>query len=72
MKKVREGLYIGNITDVAAMLSAVEEEKEHPSSSPAVTVTHILSLINQEIDILDFKRLASRDPRAAAPFSSTT
>ncbi len=66
MKKVREGLYIGNITDAAAVLSAAEE-KERPSSSPAAAVTHILSLISQEINPLDFKRPASRDPRAAAP-----
>jgi dual specificity phosphatase 12 len=68
MKKVREGLYIGNIRDAAAVLSAAEEEeKERPSSSPAAAVTHILSLISQEINPLDFKRPASRDPRAAAP-----
>ncbi len=72
MKKVREGLYIGNITDAAAVLSAAEEEKERPSSSPAAAVTHILSLISQEIDTLDFKRPASRDPRAAAPSSSSS
>jgi hypothetical protein len=71
MKKVREGLYIGNITDAAAVLSAAEEEKERPSSSPAAAVTHILSLISQEIDPLDFKRPASRDPRVAAPSSSS-
>jgi hypothetical protein len=68
MKKVREGLYIGNIRDAAAVLSATEEEEEeHPSSSPAAAVTHILSLVSQEINPLDFKRPASRDPRAAAP-----
>jgi dual specificity phosphatase 12 len=72
MKKVREGLYIGNIRDAAAVLSAAEEEEEEeenerPSSSPAAAVTHILSLISQEINPLDFKRPASRDPRAAAP-----
>jgi hypothetical protein len=70
MKKVREGLYIGNIRDAAAVLSAAEEEeeeKERPSSSPAAAVTHILSLISQEINPLDFKRPASRDPRAATP-----
>jgi dual specificity phosphatase 12 len=70
MKKVREGLYIGNIRDAAAVLSAAEEEeeeKERPSSSPAAAVTHILSLVSQEINPLDFKRPASRDPRAAAP-----
>jgi hypothetical protein len=72
MKKVREGLYIGNITDAAAVLSAAEEEKERPSSSPAAAVTHILSLISQEIDPLDFKRPASRDPRAAVPSSSSS
>jgi hypothetical protein len=71
MKKVREGLYIGNITDAAAVLSAAEEEKERPSS-PAAAVTHILSLISQEIDPLDFKRPASRDPRAAVPSSSSS
>jgi hypothetical protein len=71
MKKVREGLYIGNITDAAAVLSAAEE-KERSSSSPAAAVTHILSLISQEIDPLDFKRPASRDPRAAAPSSSSS
>jgi hypothetical protein len=67
MKKVREGLYIGNIRDAAAVLSAAEEEEERPSSSPAAAVTHILSLISQEINPLDFKSPASRDPRAAAP-----
>jgi hypothetical protein len=72
MKKVREGLYIGNIRDAAAVLSAAEEEEEEeenerPSSSPAAAVTHILSLVSQEINPLDFKRPASRDPRAAAP-----
>jgi hypothetical protein len=71
MKKVREGLYIGNITDAAAVLSAAGEENERPSSSPAAAVTHILSLISQEIDPLDFKRPASRGPRAAAPSSSS-
>jgi dual specificity phosphatase 12 len=53
------------------VLSAAEE-KERPSSSPAAAVTHILSLISQEIDPLDFKRPASRDPRAAAPSSSSS
>jgi dual specificity phosphatase 12 len=77
MKKVREGLYIGNIRDAAAVLSAAEEEeeeeeKERPSSSPAAAVTHILSLISQEINPLDFKRPASRDPRAAAPPPSSS
>ncbi|CAM6017275.1 unnamed protein product [Sphagnum balticum] len=77
MKKVREGLYIGNIRDAAAVLSAAEEEeeeeeKERPSSSPAAAVTHILSLISQEINPLDFKRPAPRDPRAAAPPPSSS
>jgi hypothetical protein len=53
MKKVRDGLYIGNIRDTVAVLSAVEEEeKERPSSSPAAAVTHILLLISQEINPL--------------------
>ncbi|CAK9237404.1 unnamed protein product [Sphagnum troendelagicum] len=72
MKKVREGLYIGNITDAAAVLSAAEEEEERPSSSPTAAVTHILSLVSQEVDPLDFKRPASRDPRVAAPSSSSS
>jgi dual specificity phosphatase 12 len=59
MRKVRDGLYIGNITDAAAVLSsAAADSSRRLSAAAAVAVTHLLSLISRGINPLDFKRPA--------------
>jgi dual specificity phosphatase 12 len=57
MRKVRDGLYIGNITDAAAVLSSAAADSSR-RLSPAAAVTHLLSLISRGINPLDFKRPA--------------
>ncbi|CAM6066455.1 unnamed protein product [Sphagnum tenellum] len=58
MRKVRDGLYIGNITDAAAVLSSAEADSSRRLSPAAAAVTHLLSLISRGINPLDFKRPA--------------
>jgi len=57
MRKVRDDLYIGNITDAAAVLSSAAADSSR-RLSPAAAVTHLLSLISRGINPLDFKRPA--------------
>jgi dual specificity phosphatase 12 len=58
MRKVRDGLYIGNITDAAAVLSSVAADSSRRLSPATAAVTHLLSLISRGINPLDFKRPA--------------
>jgi dual specificity phosphatase 12 len=58
MRKVRDGLYIGNITDAAAVLSSAAADSSRRLSPAAAAVTHLLSLISRGINPLDFKRPA--------------
>jgi len=58
MRKVRDGLYIGNITDAAAVLSSAAADSSRRLSHAAAAVTHLLSLISRGINPLDFKRPA--------------
>lgn len=61
MKKVRDQLYIGNITDAAAV-----------SAAESPPVTHILSLVGSSINAEEFKRLThtpdpDKDVKGLAP-----